>query len=688
MKSTKRRLAALMLCAALFLSAAVPSAAVGWADRALSYAIDTGMLPAASLRPTDFATRAELAEMVTRLMDLDVSAPLDAFPDVDAQHPHARALSRAVALGLLQGIDGELRPDDPVTREQAFVILSRAFALPEGSATQLARFQDAGQVGSWARSAVAGMVQLGYVQGSAGRLRPRDSVSRQELAQLLLNLTGRVYDGAGGTAIVPAGAIVPADVKIDGDLYLCCDAGSQAVLHGVDIQGQLVIRGAGTVTLEQCTAAAIVLCDAGVTLRTDGTGTVISRAAASLEGGATAVTTGQNLTLRSGRYALLTCTGGTVTLDAGAVAAEALLCGAGAALAGEGSAELVTLTRPNCTVLVRAGTVQDQIDYGLQNVTGTVLITAEPMPEAPTLRARLSLTDATPPANERTHALRVTWKLGEAVVAEQTVELGSSASTELSCPIDYRKPLPTGELSAVVTLDSETLRVSRAVNFHAEQLAEAIETIRVQATVHTGTGLFADMYLTQYLGWVNQGTTGTYTNYFSNTAAELELADGRTGWVAHDAVTISQENYVRSSDYTDLQKELYVNRSGYTSATDYLVWVSLKCQRVNVFQGGAGQWRLVQSFSCATGKNSTPTIAGVFAYQYRQERWDFGEYYVRPVLVFNGGHAFHSRTYTPAGNLLDATLGKPVSAGCVRMRDEDVGWLDQHLPLRSTVVVY
>ena len=57
MKSTKRRLAALMLCAALFLSAAVPSAAAGWADRALSYAIDTGMLPAASLRPTDFATR-------------------------------------------------------------------------------------------------------------------------------------------------------------------------------------------------------------------------------------------------------------------------------------------------------------------------------------------------------------------------------------------------------------------------------------------------------------------------------------------------------------------------------------------------------------------------------------------------------------------------------------------------------
>ena len=47
-----------------------------------------------------------------------------------------------------------------------------------------------------------------------------------------------------------------------------------------------------------------------------------------------------------------------------------------------------------------------------------------------------------------------------------------------------------------------------------------------------------------------------------------------------------------------------------------------------------------------------------------------------------------TRTYTPAGNLLDATLGKPVSAGCVRMRDEDVGWLDQHLPLRSTVVVY
>ena len=41
-----------------------------------------------------------------------------------------------------------------------------------------------------------------------------------------------------------------------------------------------------------------------------------------------------------------------------------------------------------------------------------------------------------------------------------------------------------------------------------------------------------------------------------------------------------------------------------------------------------------------------------------------------------------------SGALLDARLGQPVSAGCIRMRDEDVAWLDQYLPLQSTVVVY
>jgi lipoprotein-anchoring transpeptidase ErfK/SrfK len=57
-------------------------------------------------------------------------------------------------------------------------------------------------------------------------------------------------------------------------------------------------------------------------------------------------------------------------------------------------------------------------------------------------------------------------------------------------------------------------------------------------------------------------------------------------------------------------------------------------------------------------------------------------------MLFNGGAAMHSRTYTPDGSLLDATLGRPASHGCVRMKQEDIDWLAKYIPLGTTVVVY
>ena len=57
-------------------------------------------------------------------------------------------------------------------------------------------------------------------------------------------------------------------------------------------------------------------------------------------------------------------------------------------------------------------------------------------------------------------------------------------------------------------------------------------------------------------------------------------------------------------------------------------------------------------------------------------------------MIFNGEHAFHTRTYRTTGGLLDPTIGKPVSNGCVRLYDEAVDWLWNNLPYNTTVVVY
>lgn len=686
-----RRSILLLVCLLLCMALAAPAAAnADWAVPALDYAMETGMLPADDLRGGDNATRAEMAQMVTQLLDLTAEAPLSAFTDLANGHPQQQALSRAVALGLLNGIDGALCPDDPVTRQQAFVILSRAFALPEGDIVSLNRFADWAQVGDWAAPAAAGLTELGLVRGSDGLLRPQDPVSRQELAQLLLNLTQRVCDGSGGTAIIPAGSTVPAGTVIDGDLYLCCNGGSAVALENVTVSGRIVVRGSGSIALTNVTAAELLLCDSGVSVDTGGSPLAITVCAprAVITGGAASVSSSGTLTLKKGTYHQLHCSGGSVTVETGAVVTDAQLKEKNIVLTGAGRAQQVTVTQPGCTVSLPATKLIEHIDYGLQNVSAVLQADSDIYPTAPTLTASLTLTDATPLLDEKEKSLWLRWRLGNTIIREEFISLGQEAVIPLVYEVDYAASLPEGKLTAELSRAEETLTVSQSVNLHEELAPPLVETIEVEATVHTATGLFADMMLTQYIDWVNEGTTGIYVNYCTDHSAQLVLSDGRMGWVNITAVTISQENYLRGLDYTDSEKERYVNFSGYTSETPYLVWISLKCQRVNVFIGSTGNWKLAQSFTVATGKNSTPTIAGVFSYQFRVDRWDFGDYYVQPVLIFNGGHAFHSRTYTPSGNLLDPTLGYPVSAGCIRMRDEDVLWLDQYLPLHSTVVVY
>lgn len=144
-------------------------------------------------------------------------------------------------------------------------------------------------------------------------------------------------------------------------------------------------------------------------------------------------------------------------------------------------------------------------------------------------------------------------------------------------------------------------------------------------------------------------------------------------------------------DYEPELKTVWVNAKGYSSGTQYLIWVNRTYQRVNVFQGSAGKWTLIKTFLCATGRAGHATPVGVYTTTYKQTRWDFGSYIVAPVVRFKqgSGYAFHSRLWNRSHTaLVDAAIGYPASKGCVRMYDEDVQWIYDTIPAGTTVVVY
>ena len=260
-----------------------------------------------------------------------------------------------------------------------------------------------------------------------------------------------------------------------------------------------------------------------------------------------------------------------------------------------------------------------------------------------------------------------------------------------------------------LTVNGKTQYIEERINiesmpysyYHKEESDRVLELIKhvyVEATLNKGVNAYTSYKLDSICGWLDKGTKVKYIDYYdinhpdfthTHVSAQLLLENGYTCWVPHSAINISTKNYTVYTDYDNKDKETFVNAKDYKSDTEYLVWISLERQKINVFKGSQGKWNIYAVFPCATGKNSTPTIDGVFKYSKYTPRWNFGSYYVKYVLIFNGGHAFHSRTYrTATDKLLDETIGTTTSLGCVRMYDEDVIWMKDNLPLGSTVMVY
>ena len=84
--------------------------------------------------------------------------------------------------------DGTMGPNRSITRQEAMSVIARAFAVADGTAADLAAFTDASAVSNWAVASVAGLVRAGIVSGDAGRLSPKATITRAEIAQMLYNM--------------------------------------------------------------------------------------------------------------------------------------------------------------------------------------------------------------------------------------------------------------------------------------------------------------------------------------------------------------------------------------------------------------------------------------------------------------------------------------------------------------------
>lgn len=220
-----------------------------WSAPAMTHAVQNGLLNGSDgkILPKGLLTRAQMATMVNRAFASSAKASLTSFTDMVPGVWHYDEMAKSVQMGVFQGADGKLSPNDPITREQAFAVLARAFGLADGKASSLDKFSDGAQVSSWARGAVAALVEQGYVTGANGALNPQSYITRAEFAQVMDALVAAYGDQDLKDQTVEGNLILRSNstlenVTVKGDLILA-DGVSAASLKNVTVTGRLVIRG-------------------------------------------------------------------------------------------------------------------------------------------------------------------------------------------------------------------------------------------------------------------------------------------------------------------------------------------------------------------------------------------------------------------------------------------------------------
>ncbi len=127
---------------------------------------------------------------------------------------------------------------------------------------------------------------------------------------------------------------------------------------------------------------------------------------------------------------------------------------------------------------------------------------------------------------------------------------------------------------------------------------------------------------------------------------------------------------------------------GLTSNTSWLIATDTHNCCVGIFSGRQGAWTLVKYFDCAPGKASTPSRKGYFTIGSRGYVFGHG-YSCYYFTQYSGNYLFHSIKYRQGTfNVMDGTMGRPASAGCIRLWIENAKWIHDYIPRGSKVWVY
>lgn len=163
-----------------------------WAGPAIHSLAARGVIkgfPDGSYGPDQKVTRAHFVSLLAAALQWPEPESAPVFKDSIPAWAHP-AVAAAVTRGVATGYpDGAFAPNNPITRAEMALMISRAVNLDENKAKL--PYTDTGSIPSFARDAVGKVTGSGLMQGSEGKFRPKDGATRAETAIVVTRLIER-----------------------------------------------------------------------------------------------------------------------------------------------------------------------------------------------------------------------------------------------------------------------------------------------------------------------------------------------------------------------------------------------------------------------------------------------------------------------------------------------------------------
>lgn len=205
-----------------------------------------------TFKPDAKISRAEFMSLVNRAFGYSEKAAID-FKDVPADAWFADDVSKAKAAGYIDGYsDGTIKPDNFISRQEVAVIIMKITGIvPDLTATE--KFHDSADIAVWSKGSIGAVVDANIMGGYPdGTFKAEGLITR---AEAVVALNRALNSRRVSITYDKAGVYGPAKgvQAVEGDVTVSADG---VILQNMNIKGKLILAksiGEGEVTLKNVT---------------------------------------------------------------------------------------------------------------------------------------------------------------------------------------------------------------------------------------------------------------------------------------------------------------------------------------------------------------------------------------------------------------------------------------------------